>query len=58
MHEQSEDNRDQWIFGLPILKEYNLILDNENKKVGLVHNNSWKKINQKVIYTKSYYIII
>lgn len=40
MHDQSEDNRDQWIFGIPILKEYNLILDNENKKVGLVHNNS------------------
>lgn len=40
MHDKSEDNKDQWIFGLPILKEYNLILDNENKKVGLVHNTS------------------
>ena len=36
MNEDTDENRDQFSFGLTILKKYSLILDNENKRVGFV----------------------
>lgn len=36
MTEDTDENREQFSFGLTILKKYSLILDNENKKVGFV----------------------